>query len=99
MEFCHESSLRKIQSDAFYGCVSLTELILPDQVEEIAGMESFKYCCLTNFHVPVAMKTVNLSAFGDMNTLVSIEIPESVERIHDHYNASVLRGLRNIAFP
>ena len=38
VEFCHESSLRKIQSDAFYGCETLTELILLDQVEEIAGI-------------------------------------------------------------
>jgi hypothetical protein len=95
VEFCHESSLRKIQSFAFSGCESSTELTLPDQVEEIE-MNSLSGCCLTNFRVPSAMTTFNLSAFGDTNIIVSIEIPECVERIHNHLR---LNSLRNIAFP
>ena len=94
VEFCHESSLRKIQSFAFSGCESLKELILPDHVEEIET-NSVSGCCLANFRVPTAMITLNLSSFGD-SCLVSIEIPECVERIHDHLR---LNSLRNIAFP
>jgi hypothetical protein len=44
------------------------------------------------------MTTFNLSVFGDVNSIVSIEIPESVQLIENENN-SRLNGLRNIALP
>jgi hypothetical protein len=98
VDFCHESSLRKILSHAFNGCKSLTKLILPDLVEEIE-MNSLKGSSLTNFRVPATMTTFDLSAFGGFNNLVSIEIPESTEQIDDHHYPLRLNSLRNIAIP
>jgi len=97
VEFCLESSLHKIQSEAFRRCVSLKELILPDLVEEI-GRYSFMECFLTNFRVPAAMTTFDLCAFGGSIAPVSIEIPESTEQIDGHHHVE-LNSLRNIAFP
>ena len=97
VEFCLESSLHKIQSEAFRRCVSLKELILPDLVEEI-GRCSFMECFLTNFRVPTAMTTFDLGAFWGSIAPVSIEIPESTEQIDGHHHLE-LNSLRNIAFP
>ena len=65
--------------------------------------ESTRRAIIRKVILPQGLRCIEERAFVHCKSLTDIiipEIPESVERIHDHYNASVvLRGLRNIAFP
>ncbi len=61
--FGENSNLKKIDSMAFYGCWSLTEIDLPDGLEEIGG-EAFERCIsLSEIRIPDSVRRVGLNAF------------------------------------
>lgn len=94
------SMLREIGSHAFYWCVSLSELHLPDTVTHIGGA-AFCNCPLPNLRVPTAITTMDIRIIEGMKSLVSMEIPEHVQHVFFTFSPARLLGntLRNVAFP
>jgi hypothetical protein len=71
-----------IGDDAFYNCISLTSILIPDSVTSI-GNWSFAYCGLTNVRISDSVTSIGDSAFSYCTSLSSIEIPNSVTSIGD----------------
>ena len=72
-----------IGKSVFYGCNSLTSVILPAGVERISD---FAFCSCENLAsvvIPDSLKTIGRDAFRYCSSLTSIHIPQSVTRIGD----------------
>ncbi len=62
---------------AFWGCKSLTNINIPNNVTTI-GDAAFWYCdSLTNINIPNSVTTIGDSAFGGCDSLTIITIPSS----------------------
>ena len=82
--------------DAFYGCIGLTGITIPNSVTSI-GSSAFKNCTgLTNVTIPDSVTSIGSSAFYGCNGLTNITIPGSVTNIGD-YAFTGCTGLVNIA--
>ena len=96
------SSLRIIEVEAFEGCERLTEVHMPDTIESIED-RAFKNCNLTNFSMPSSIgNDVDISIVGRNTSLVSLELPESVEQLLDYHDSTeeqTVLNVRNIAVP
>lgn len=74
-------SVVTMESDAFYGCKSLKNVVLSRGLEEI-GASAFKECAaLESITIPDNIKIIEFNAFNGCNSLKSIVIPKSVYRI------------------
>lgn len=70
-----------IEQDAFYDCINLESITIPDSVTEI-GSYAFAYCKrLTNITIPNSVIYIDEGAFDGCNNLTSITIPGSVTEI------------------
>ena len=72
-----------INYKAFYGCSSLTSIVIPNSVTSIGG-SAFYYCdSLTSitFEEESKLKSIGESAFSNCSSLASIVIPNSVTSI------------------
>lgn len=65
------SSLRKIGSDAFIGCKKLTEISIPDGVEEI-GKSAFNSCDFSLVVIPSSVKEIDDDAFANNKMLMEV---------------------------
>ena len=66
---------------AFYGCISLPSIDIPNSVTFI-GSEAFRYCSsLTSIVIPNSVTSIGVCAFYNCNGLTSIVIPNSVTEI------------------
>jgi len=93
------SSLRDIGDEAFEGCERLDEIHMPETIESI-GSKAFKGCNLTNFRFPSSIgNDVDISIVGENTSLVSIELPETIEQLKDyHYDDyGTELSVRNVA--
>ncbi len=73
----------KIANSAFYGCVNLTSIILPNSVNTI-GSSAFEGCVkLTDVMIPNSVIKVGFSLFKGCASLTNVTIPFSIERIGD----------------
>ena len=71
----------EIEKYAFFLCLSLTDIKIPDSVTEI-GDCAFGNCSkLTNVEISDSVTTIGTSAFGFCRSLTSIEIPDGVTEI------------------
>ncbi|MBR2485960.1 MAG: leucine-rich repeat domain-containing protein, partial [Clostridia bacterium] len=71
--------LKEICEDAFIHCTSLTDVVLPPNLERIAG---FGDCfSLTKFVVPSKVKVIGGGAFWNSESMTSVTIPASVKVI------------------
>ena len=103
------NSVRSIGDSAFYNCTSLTNITLPFVGRSSTGMANnfFGYIfgasspLLNNLYVPSSLKEVDItggdkigsSAFYNCESLISIEIPDSVINI----GSSAFSGCRSLA--
>ena len=77
------NSVKSIQSGAFYGCTSLTDINMSEGMELI-GESAFENCSsLTSIVLPNSITSINSSTFEDCSSLTSIVLPDSVSMIRD----------------
>lgn len=65
------STVTSIAVSAFYGCTELTNIVLPDNVEDISGM-AFAYTGLTDLIIPNSIDTIYAAAFLDCKNLEKV---------------------------
>ena len=82
---------------AFKGCVKLTSIILPDNLDGISDAMLMGCSSLTEIDLPSAVSSISNSAFSDCVGLESINIPASVTSIEENAfkNCS---NLENVVF-
>lgn len=83
VDISHNLKLTKIGNSAFEGCISLTNISIPDSVTEI-GDSAFANCsALGNITIPDSVTAIGRAAFFDCSSLLGITIPNSVTEIGD----------------
>ena len=94
-----------INDDTFHDCINLTNITIPEKINEI-GKQAFLGCSkLKNINFPATLKTIGKLAFTECGNLESIEIPASVTKIENQAfincpNLSIVtisKGAANIA--
>ena len=77
------SSLKTIDSYAFYTCWKLSEIDIPEGTETIAR-DAFSFCnVLSDVKLPSTLKELGENAFYSCENIETVEIPGSVEQIGD----------------
>ncbi len=74
-----ESGVTRVGRAAFYRCVNLTSVDLPDTLEEI-GEAAFNECTITELQLPDGLKNIEASAFS-WSPLKTVVIPDSVKYV------------------
>ena len=70
-----------IGENAFYGCLSLTSIEIPNSVTTIENQAFFVCTSLANVTLPNSLTTIKNQAFYNCTSLASITIPNSVTTI------------------
>jgi len=84
-----------IGKEAFYNCINLISIILPDSVTAI-GNEAFSYCTgLAAITLPDSVTTIGNGAFSDCTSLTAITLPDNITAINDSafYKCSSLTSI------
>jgi hypothetical protein len=89
------SSVKLIGRGAFAWCGKLPPLDIPSSVEQI-GEKAFSNCSFRNFRLPGLVIELRNGLFHSCADMVSIELPEHLERIDDTVFCDCAR-LRNVA--
>jgi len=82
---------------AFYGCHSLTNIVLSDGVTSIGSCAFYECSGLTSASISEGVMGIGSDAFFGCSSLTSIEIPESVMRIAQ-YAFSGCSSLASVTF-
>ena len=75
---------KTIEEDAFYGCYSLDEMVLPDSIEIICSGAFDKCFNLKNIKLSKNLLTIKSNAFANCQSLKYMIIPENVKYIDDN---------------
>ncbi len=87
----------RIEEAAFYGCDSLTEIVIPNSVTSI-GIWAFENCThLSKVSLSNSLETIDEMVFYQCSALTEIVLPEGIQSIG--YGAFSHTGLTNISFP
>ena len=80
-EIVLHNGITTISSFAFFGCVNLLEIDIPDSVISI-GTSAFKNCSsLTSVNLPSKLTVIESSLFSGCSALVEIGIPDTIVEI------------------
>lgn len=74
------SSLRYIGNCAFYGCSGLTEILIPEGVEEIGEFCFGGGLPISQIQFPASLKIIGIRAF-DQSSMVTLELPATLQEI------------------
>ena len=97
-------TVTKIAMWAFYGCKTLTEVTLPNTVDEI-GDQAFCNCSkLTKVIIPEGVKKIGQGAFYGCSQLTSITIPSTIKNMDQAFSGNtalshvtLTNGISNIS--
>ncbi len=76
--FPYEFSLESISSSAFFGCGSLTSIIIPDSVTSIGNNAFYGCSSLTSIAIPSSVTSIGDSAFESCYGLETVTINEYI---------------------
>ena len=80
----NDYKVTSIGNSAFYGCTSLSSIVIPDSVTSI-GDSAFTYCdSLSSVTIGNGVTSIGDGAFLDCTSLSSIVMPDSVTSIGDY---------------
>ena len=93
------ATLTQIENNAFDGCTSLKEIIIPEGMDpDGIGPWAFEGCtALNHVYLPDSIQTINSSAFYECSSLTSIHLPEDLTYIGMWAFAST--GLISVEIP
>lgn len=74
----------KIGYSAFFNCVQLTSVVIPNTITQIDKQAFFGCSSLTSITIPNSVTEIGISAFSQCTSLSQINIPESVIEIGNH---------------
>ena len=78
-----DGSVKRIGNYAFFLCINLNSIVLPDSVTQI-GDFAFSGCIgLTNIEIPKAVRSLGIGAFYDCTALESISLPFGITYIDE----------------
>lgn len=102
-----EYSLTSIGDNAFYGCVTLSSVSLPNNLTNIGSMAFFN-CSITSVNIPWAVASIGQQAFVFCSSLDSITV-DSQNKVYDSRNncnaiietatSTLIVGCRNTTIP
>lgn len=83
VDFSKATSLKEIKGEAFSGCRSLKEIILPESLEYL-GVAAFEDCeTLKNVVIQGnALRKLRIGTFENCSNLEQITLPESIRKIY-----------------
>ncbi len=90
--------ITQIDEYAFYHCLTLTNVTIPNSVTQIGTMAFTGCSALSNITIPNSVTKIERSAFNGCSSLTSITIPDSVTQI-DEYAFSNCSLLTNLTIP
>ena len=75
------AGVTSIADRAFYQCISLIHITIPESVTSIGVYAFFRCCSLIATIIPEGITTLNNSLFSSCNSLEKVVIPKSVTKI------------------
>ncbi len=89
-QFCDNRSLTKavlpadlavIPDNMFFGCLSLAEIKLPDNLADV-GEQAFANTAIPNLNLPEGLTTIRLHAFSDCWNLSTASLPSTLTSVN-----------------
>ncbi len=91
-------SVKRIGSNAFYGCESLTSIKLPKGLKTIDSAAFSRCRRLTSIAIPDSVKKIGDSSFNECYSLIDVKMPSSLTYIGDWAFGSCAK-LESITIP
>ena len=91
-------SVTSIGYDAFYGCINLKSVTIPDGVTKIGSWSFYRCANLTEITIPSSVTSIDGYAFFQCTGLTSVTIPNGVSSI-GYESFSSCTGLKSITIP
>lgn len=90
-----EPSIRVIENNAFGNCENLSEIILPDSLEELWG-GAFSGSAITNINIPKNLTDIDVQAFSGMDALTNVSY-DSANPVYKVHYGCIIENDTNIA--
>lgn len=73
-----------IGAAAFCDCINITQVNLPDSIEQI-GTDAFSQCkALQNIYLSENVKVIGSSAFSNCSSLTEVRLPSKLKKVNSH---------------
>lgn len=73
-----------IGATEFMNCINITEVNLPDSIEQI-GTDAFSQCkALQNIYLSENVKVIGSSAFSNCSSLTEVRLPSKLKKVNSH---------------
>lgn len=81
VDFSKCTKLSSIGASAFYRCLELNNVVLPNSVKTIGSLAFHSCSSLTNIKLNEGLETIGANAFANCNLLTELVIPSTVTKI------------------